>query len=594
MEGFRSWLPSYATNRINRRKFLAGAAAGAGAAALIACGGGGETKQVITIDPSGVRTPGAVVYGRDEWKLADETKQAVAGGIYPGRESSDLPSSWDPWLANVGTVENFNAIAYEYLIKWNRGPGIEPGSPEYQENKPHLAQDWELSNDALTYTFTLRPGVKFHPVPPVNSRDMTIEDWRTTFDKFIAIGTNRAALMEIMDKIEYPDSKHMTIKLKEPYAPFALRMADRQFAPLILPKELNANDDLRANTVIGTNYRIFDKLQPSITREFRKWDGYWRGKPFIDRWHYPIITEAANAYAQFLAKNIISYSPGARDVLKLRGDAPDAIMVGSTLDYGAPRGIFGKYESTTAPWKDPRVRIAIRKSINFEAIQDFQSNKAAFQAVGIEPELAYTTHSFRDPGYWLDPRKGELGADSANYLYDPAEANKLVVAAGHPNGFDIEYVALVGSRVEVQQLMIDELKKSTLIRPKELFWNMQQYYDDIIYSANFKGLQITSAGGGSSVDIDYVLFQNFHSGGPATAYPDPKMDELIRRQRREMDYEKRVEALHEFQRYAARTFNIEPTWLPFGSFGFEWPWLHNVNQEGYLQWLDPNMPRRNG
>ena len=35
----------------------------------------------------------------------------------------------------------------------------------------------------------------------------------------------------------------------------------------------------------------------------------------------------------------------------------------------------------------------------------------------------------------------------------------------------------------------------------------------------------------------------------------------------------------------------------FGSFRFDWPWLHNVNydlQQGHKHWLDANMPRRNG
>ena len=68
MANMRSWFPSYTNRQISRRKFLSGAAAGAGAAALIACGGGSDEPQRLTIDPSGVRVPGAVVYGSDEWK----------------------------------------------------------------------------------------------------------------------------------------------------------------------------------------------------------------------------------------------------------------------------------------------------------------------------------------------------------------------------------------------------------------------------------------------------------------------------------------------------------------------------------------------
>src|SRR3972149_5503369 len=94
-----TWLPTYSRNRISRRKFLAGAASGAAAATLIACGGGSSEPERISIDPSGVRVPGAVIYGSDDWKLASETKDAVPGGTFVRRLSGDLTESWDPWLA---------------------------------------------------------------------------------------------------------------------------------------------------------------------------------------------------------------------------------------------------------------------------------------------------------------------------------------------------------------------------------------------------------------------------------------------------------------------------------------------------------------
>ena len=100
----RSWLPAYAQRTISRRKFLAGAAAGAGAAALIACGGGGSgPKLAETIDPAAARMPGAVWYARNDYQLADETAAAVAGGIYPDRQSTDLGASLDPFLG-TGTT----------------------------------------------------------------------------------------------------------------------------------------------------------------------------------------------------------------------------------------------------------------------------------------------------------------------------------------------------------------------------------------------------------------------------------------------------------------------------------------------------------
>ena len=45
----------------------------------------------------------------------------------------------------------------------------------------------------------------------------------------------------------------------------------------------------------------------------------------------PLITETANAYAQFIAQNVIAYTPSARDALTLRADAPQALMKASEI-----------------------------------------------------------------------------------------------------------------------------------------------------------------------------------------------------------------------------------------------------------------------
>ena len=188
---------------------------------------------------------------------------------------------------------------------------------------------------------------------------------------------------------------------------------------------LNANGDLRA-TPDRYQLRMIDKVQPSVTRDFKRFDEYWRGKPFIERWPYPIIPETANAYSQFIAKNIISVASPTRDVLNLRGDVPATMMVGQADNPMYARGLFGKKkEATTMPWRDPRVRIALRRAIDYDVVLHFLSNLAAQQAdVEIDPSTTRTASTTRSlPG--ARP-KGELGEAAENYLYDLAEAKRLV------------------------------------------------------------------------------------------------------------------------------------------------------------------------
>src|SRR5687768_16244879 len=80
-----SWPPTY-TQRLTRRRFLGATAAGAGAAALIACGGGSSGGGGLKFtDSATAREPGTVWFASNDWKLEDETAQAVPGGVYPGQ-----------------------------------------------------------------------------------------------------------------------------------------------------------------------------------------------------------------------------------------------------------------------------------------------------------------------------------------------------------------------------------------------------------------------------------------------------------------------------------------------------------------------------
>jgi hypothetical protein len=103
--------------------------------------------------------------------------------------------------------------------------------------------------------------------------------------------------------------------------------------------------------------------------------------------------------------------------------------------------------------------------MNMRGIGEFLANKAEFEAQGIPVEVAPMTHLTRNLAYWLDPEKGDLGALSANYIYDVAEARKLTTSAGFSSPIDIEYHVLPsgdGVVPEQEQLVIDSLQQSGL------------------------------------------------------------------------------------------------------------------------------------
>lgn len=607
-----SWQPAYNT-RLTRRKFIGASAAGLGAAAIIACGGddkGGSLK----LSSDKAREPGSVWLNSNNWKLEDETKNAVAGGIFRGSWSRDAEANYDA-IFNSPAQTPYQPHIYEYVMGKRRSPGIDPSSQESAVPVPTLAESMEIAPDGTSVTFTMRPNVKFHPIAPVNGRVMDMDDWKSSLDRFLQVSPQRTFLQDILDKVEYPDRQHMVMRLKYPYAPFRELIPNERFSFQIMPKELNADPNLAASLAIGTGFKVLDKHLPSQTMEFRKHKDYWDREPFIDRWHFPIIPEYANRYAQFVTGNIMAFTPTARDVISMTKDAPGAVVVAEELTKARiPRFNFGRENAANRPYKDARVRIAIRRSIEWPGIMEVQSNKAQFEANGIPMEFQSTTHATRDPLFWLDPEKGELGASSANYQYNVAEAKKLVAAAGYSSPPEFNWMILVGvdgSEDEVDRLMIDSLNRSGVFKTNLISTSNQ------VLERNCRSLRQCDAfinTGGSEYWMDYFMREQSSAGtrpGGEHTYPSPEIDRIANEYRKTVDPEKSVALLKDYQKFQADYFSMIPGENVFTVFSLRWPWLHNTSWgAGYdpelsgrdawgswgahMVWLDKETPKRNG
>jgi ABC-type transport system substrate-binding protein len=606
-----TWVAKY-NSRISRRNLLRGSAAGLGAAAILACGGDDSGGGSLTLSSDDARKPGTVWSAANDWKLADESKDAVRGGIYRGYIAEDEQQSYDA-LILAPSQSVYSGHVHEYLMAKNRGPGIDPSSPEADVPVPALASGFEVSGDGMTVTFTMRQGVKFHPVAPVNGRVMDMDDWKTTLERFLASSAQREPLTSVLDRTEYPDATHMVWRLKYPYKPLLTRIHNERFAFQVIPRELNADSNLAATVAVGTGYKILDKHQPSVTMEYRKHADYWGGDPYIDRWHYPIIPEYANRSSQFTTGNIVELYPTARDILTMKRDVPGAVIVaGALVNDQLARVIFGRTNAMTQPWKDPRVRIAVRRAANFRGIGEFRANKQQFESAGVPVEVVSRTHATYGLTYWLNPEKGELGDLSANYLHDIAEAKKLTAAAGFPNAIEIGFRTLPvsGEVPEEDALIIDSLNQSGVFKV-----NVQNSTNTVEHR-NCRSLRQCDGLVTSSIneDMDYAM-REYHSQGPRAggepAYGDPELDRIADAYRRELDPQKSIAILHEHQKAAARFFPTVPREHEYQIFTIRWPWLRNLNYGnnnsgggvglegrpvigGHKHWLDSSMPRRNG
>src|SRR5262245_13620265 len=157
------------------------------------------------------------------------------GGVFRVSAGTD-PSGFDPHL----TVNWWTQISFSFthsrLLKHRAGPGVAPGTFPLEGD---LAESWTQVNDT-TYLFKLRRGVRWHNKPPVNGRELTAEDVKYTFERFLAIkGNPGRTTLEQVDRVEAVDRATVRITLKEPFAWFPDALAAT--TTWIIPREAVEN-----------------------------------------------------------------------------------------------------------------------------------------------------------------------------------------------------------------------------------------------------------------------------------------------------------------------------------------------------------------
>jgi ABC-type transport system substrate-binding protein len=273
---------------------------------------------------------------------------------------------------------------------------------------------------------------------------------------------------------------------------------------------------------------------------------------------------------------------------------------------------FGLLAPPGVAWEDPRVRIALLRSINYKGIGELMSNKQQFEAEGIPVELLPMAHVPLHPGYYLNPEKGELGKVSENFLYNVAEAKKLTAAAGRSATITLPFYVLAAKNelTEEDQLVMDSIEAAGVFKlDVRRSTNSTDYrkYKSLLEN---DGLVAESS---TSEDADYFVYRDYHSlgrvGGEGIeriAFPYPQIDKVAEAQRRDTNPQKRFQYLKDFQMLAGELMPALPGRHMFTVFQFRWPWLRNNNYGdpvttipdgrpiwgSHKQWLDKDMPNR--
>src|SRR5712692_6613750 len=108
------------------------------------------------------------------------------GGTLRFTFQSDPVTGFDPHQTISFVTMVPLSFVYSRLVKVKAGPSVKPMTYPLE---PDLAESWTQPDDK-TYVFKLKKGVRWHPKPPVNGRELTADDIKYTYNRFLTIARN--------------------------------------------------------------------------------------------------------------------------------------------------------------------------------------------------------------------------------------------------------------------------------------------------------------------------------------------------------------------------------------------------------------------
>jgi peptide/nickel transport system substrate-binding protein len=476
------------------------------------------------------------------------------------------------------------SFAYSRLVKVKGGSAVVPGT---QPVEGDLAESWERQGDTV-YVFKLRKGVRWHNKPPVNGRELTAEDVRYTYDRFLTIkGNGNRAILEMVDKVEAVDKYTVKFTLREPNAWFIDRLAST--STWVIAKEcVDQYGDLkRPESIVGTGPWMYQSYEPNVRMTFVRNPSYFvPGLPYVDGIDMTLSQDPAAAFAQFLSGEF-DFGPEYGMVIR-RSDLDIALRRVKGLgmrDYIVVFGGFTAMKLDQEPFKDVRVRRAFAMTDNWREVLE---TNAWSQGKGAPNPLIPA--ALKDWSIPID----QLPAEGRRlYEFDPAAAKRLLAEAGHPSGLKVPVETTPGygpDWMDAVQVSLRNWKQAGIEGDLKL-----KEFGAFISSAifgKFEKMILTLRGGTTDPD---TYFTPFLPGEPlnASGVNDPKLTEMIKLQRRTFDDKKRRDIVYDIQRYASQqvyygygaSVSAVGAWMPYvKNFG---PNIgHDYGGRLMVAWLD--------
>lgn len=363
-----------------------------------------------TTPDSGNTDSGAVT---DNDAATDDSTSSTPQVLVFGRGADSV--SLDPGIVTEGESFKVTQNLFETLLNFGeQNTTIHPG----------LAKEWVVSDDGLTYTFTLQEGVKFHDGTDFNA-DAVIKNvnrWKggTEDDFYYFNSMFKAEGADIITDVKADGDYTVIFTLSRPQAPFLKNLAMSPFG-IASPTAFEAAGDKFGDNPVGTGPFKFTDWKRNYSITIEKNPDYWQqGLPKLDKVIFRSIPDNS-ARLNALTAGDIDLADGINpsDGKSVEGNSALQLIERPSMNIG-----YLGLTSTRAPFDNKLVRQAVNYAINKQAIVDaFFEGRAQVAANPMPPSIS---------GY---------NEEIEPYPYDPEKAKSLLAEAGY-DGKEIELWAM--------------------------------------------------------------------------------------------------------------------------------------------------------
>mgnify|MGYP000094293052 CR=1 FL=1 len=190
--------------------------------------------------------------------------------------------------------------------------------------KPALASAWEISDDGLTYTFTLQPDVAFHDGTSFEATDVVFSLDRARADD----STNaQKALFADIASVVATDPATVTVTLSKPNGSFLFNLAWGD-AVMVAPESAATN----ATQPIGTGPFTFTNWVEGDSITISRNPAYWGQPVALSEAIFKFISDPTAAFAAMMAEDIDAFPtfPAPENLPQFDADPRFTVIVGST------------------------------------------------------------------------------------------------------------------------------------------------------------------------------------------------------------------------------------------------------------------------